>query len=276
MKGKVLLTCFSLAITANIYSQMPNTHTWDTVIIDAPVLITKGARVISYDFYTNDSTESILSASVELNSNKSAYTKLAGPYFAKSTNRFYCHDSLTVICKYSYNYTLQFHQEGVFQLPPMHVKTSSMKVVESGPFQIRVTNDSIDLHNRKILTTIPSVNKTTHSIGDTIQYEIQLVYNIGKTVQLLKTEQTGDSLKWNWNCLHEKNFTQNILYEGIPAWSTKVMQAEIVPTQKGNYRIAPIITLHFPALKVKSVFDDFFSNYMDTVIQATPVEIVVN
>ena len=198
MNYKLLLLSLGLAITGLVHAQVSSRFTWDTIVVNAPLIINKGTHVISYDFYTNDSTERIVSASVEFDKTNRTCKKLAGPFKSLSTFRNQYKDTMLIMCKQSFNYTLQFNQEGKFVFPEFCIKTTSGQTVVSKPYEIYVANDSVDLKSKKILFVEPTVSNINPSVGDTILYELRIVTNISSAdaISVLKVKRTGDDDQW--------------------------------------------------------------------------------
>ena len=199
MNYKLLLLSLGLTITGLVHAQVSSRFTWDTIVVNAPLIINKGTHVVSYDFYTNDSTERIVSASpVEFDKTNRTCKKLAGPFKSLSTFRNQYEDTMLIMCKQSFNYTLQFNQEGKFVFPEFCVKTTSGRTIVSKPYEIYVTNDSVDLKSKKILFVEPTVSNLSPSIGDTILYEVRIVTNItsADAISVLKVKKTGDDDQW--------------------------------------------------------------------------------
>ena len=280
MNYKVLLLSLGLTITGLVHAQVSSRFTWDTIVVNAPLIINKGTHVVSYDFYTNDSTERIVSASpVEFDKTNRTCKKLAGPFKSLSTFRNQYEDKMHVNCIHSFSYTLQFNQEGKFVFPEFRVKTTSGRTIVSKPYEIYVTNDSVDLKNKKILFVEPTVSNINPSVGDTILYELRIVTNItsANDVSLLKLKKTGEEGQW-YRKEPLESFSQNSLYEGMPV-STKVLyQAKIAPLRKGRQDISSEVTLRIPTKKsqIKSIFNNFFADTKDTTIQVTPIELIVD
>ena len=279
MNYKLLLLSLGLTITGLVHAQVSSRFTWDTIVVNAPLLINKGAHVVSYDFYTNDSTERIVSASVEFDKTNRTCKKLAGPFKSLSTLRNQYEDTILIMCKQSFNYTLQFNQEGKFVFPEFRVKTTSGRTIVSKPYEIYVTNDSVDLKSKKILFVEPTVSNINPSVGDTILYELRIVTNItsANNVSLLKVKKTGEEGQW-YRKEPLESFIQNSLYEGMPVSTKVVYQAKIAPLRKGRQDISSEVTLRIPTKKsqIKSIFDNFFADTKDTTIQVTPIELIVD
>ena len=279
MNYKLLLLSLGLAITGLVHAQVSSRFTWDTIVVNAPLIINKGTHVVSYDFYTNDSTERIVSASVEFDKTNHTCKKLAGPFKSLSTLRNQYEDTILIMCKQSFNYTLQFNQEGKFVFPEFRVKTTSGRTIVSKPYEIYVTNDSVDLKSKKILFVEPTVSNINPSVGDTILYELRIVTNItsANNVSLLKVKKTGEEGQW-YRKEPLESFIQNSLYEGMPVSTKVVYQAKIAPLRKGRQDISSEVTLRIPTKKsqIKSIFDNFFADTKDTTIQVTPIELIVD
>ena len=279
MNYKLLLLSLGLTITGLVHAQVSSRFTWDTIVVNAPLIINKGTHVVSYDFYTNDSTERIVSASpVEFDKTNRTCKKLAGPFKSLSTFRNQCEDTMLIMCKQSFNYTLQFNQEGKFVFPEFCIKTTSGQTVVSKPYEIYVANDSVDLKSKKILFVEPTVSNINPSVGDTILYELRIVTNItsADAISVLKVKKTGEEGQWyKWEPL--ESFIQNSLYEGMPVSTKVVYQAKIAPLQKGRQDISSEVTLRIPKKQQnRSIFDSFFSDTKDTTIQVTPIELIVD
>lgn len=279
MNNRFLLTCFGLMIIGLAYSQVPDSLLWDTIVVNAPLVINKGVNVVSYDFYTNDSTERIVSASVEFDKTNRTCKKLAGPYKSLSTFRNRYKDTMLIMCKQSFNYTLQFNQEGKFVFPEFCIKTTSGQTVVSKPYEIYVANDSVDLKSKKILFIEPRISNLSPSIGDTILYELRIVTNItsADAISVLKVKRTGDDDQWYRKEQNKSIIIQHSLYEGMPVSTKLVYQAKFVPLQKGRQDISSEVTLRIPKKQQnRSIFDSFFSDTKDTTIQVTPIELIVD
>lgn len=279
MNNRFLLTCFGLMIVGLAYSQVPDSLLWDTIVVNAPLVINKGVNVVSYDFYTNDSTERIVSASVEFDKTNRTCKKLAGPYKSLSTFRNRYKDTMLIMCKQSFNYTLQFNQEGKFVFPEFCIKTTSGQTVVSKPYEIYVANDSVDLKSKKILFIEPRISNLSPSIGDTILYELRIVTNItsADAISVLKVKRTGDDDQWYRKEQNKSIIIQHSLYEGMPVSTKLVYQAKFVPLQKGRQDISSEVTLRIPKKQQnRSIFDSFFSDTKDTTIQVTPIELIVD
>lgn len=278
MNYKLLLLSLGLAITGLVHAQVSSRFTWDTIVVNAPLIINKGTHVISYDFYTNDSTERIVSASVEFDKTNRTCKKLAGPFKSLSTFRNQYKDTMLIMCKQSFNYTLQFNQEGKFVFPEFCIKTTSGQTVVSKPYEIYVANDSVDLKSKKILFVEPTVSNINPSVGDTILYELRIVTNISSAdaISVLKVKRTGDDDQW-YRKGQYISIIQHSLYEGMPVSTKVVYQAKIAPLQKGRQDISSEVTLRIPKKQQnRSIFDSFFSDTKDTTIQVTPIELIVD
>lgn len=278
MNYKLLLLSLCLTITGLVHAQVSSRFTWDTIVVNAPLIINKGTHVVSYDFYTNDSTERIVSASVEFDKTNRTCQKLAGPFNSLSTFRNRYEDTILIMCKQSFNYTLQFNQEGKFVFPEFCIKTTSGQTVVSKPYEIYVANDSVDLKSKKILFIEPRISNLSPSIGDTILYELRIVTNItsADAISVLKVKRTGDDDQW-YRKEQLESFIQNSLYEGMPVSTKVVYQAKIAPLQKGRQDISSEVTLRIPKKQQnRSIFGSFFSDTMDTTIQVTPIELIVD
>ena len=278
MDYKLLLLSLGLTITSLVHAQVSSRFTWDTIVVNAPLIINKGTHVVSYDFYTNDSTERIVSASVEFDKTNRTCKKLAGPFKSLSTFRNQCEDTMLIMCKQSFNYTLQFNQEGKFVFPEFRVKTTSGRTIVSKPYEIYVTNDSVDLKSKKILFVEPTVSNINPSVGDTILYELRIVTNItsADAISVLKVKKTGEEGQW-YRKEPLESFIQNSLYEGMPVSTKVVYQAKIAPLRKGRQDISSEVTLRIPKKQQnRSIFDSFFSDTKDTTIQVTPIELIVD
>ena len=279
MNYKLLLLSLGLTITGLVHAQVSSRFTWDTIVVNAPLIINKGTHVVSYDFYTNDSTERIVSASpVEFDKTNRTCKKLAGPFKSLSTFRNQCEDTMLIMCKQSFNYTLQFNQEGKFVFPEFCVKTTSGRTIVSKPYEIYVTNDSVDLKSKKILFVEPTVSNLSPSIGDTILYEVRIVTNItsADAISVLKVKKTGDDDQW-YRKGQYISIIQHSLYEGMPVSTKLVYQAKFIPLQKGRQDISSEVTLRIPKKQQnRSIFDSFFSDTKDTTIQVTPIELIVD
>ena len=279
MNYKLLLLSLGLTITGLVHAQVSSRFTWDTIVVNAPLIINKGTHVVSYDFYTNDSTERIVSASpVELDKTNRTCKKLAGPFKSLSTFRNQYEDTMLIMCKQSFNYTLQFNQEGKFVFPEFCVKTTSGRTIVSKPYEIYVTNDSVDVKSKKILFVEPTVSNLSPSIGDTILYEVRIVTNItsAAAISVLKVKKTGDDDQW-YRKGQYISIIQHSLYEGMPVSTKLVYQAKFIPLQKGRQDISSEVTLRIPKKQQnRSIFDSFFSDTKDTTIQVTPIELIVD
>ncbi len=279
MNYKLLLLSLGLTITGLVHAQVSSRFTWDTIVVNAPLIINKGTHVVSYDFYTNDSTERIVSASpVEFDKTNRTCKKLAGPFKSLSTFRNQYEDTMLIMCKQSFNYTLQFNQEGKFVFPEFCVKTTSGRTIVSKPYEIYVTNDSVDLKSKKILFVEPTVSNLSPSIGDTILYEVRIVTNItsADAISVLKVKKTGDDDQW-YRKGQYISIIQHSLYEGMPVSTKLVYQAKFIPLQKGRQDISSEVTLRIPKKQQnRSIFDSFFSDTKDTTIQVTPIELIVD
>ena len=278
MNYKLLLLSFGLTITGFVHAQVSSRFTWDTIVVNAPLIINKGTHVVSYDFYTNDSTERIVSASVEFDKTNRTCKKMAGPFKSVSTFRNRYEDTTLIMCKQSFNYTLQFNQEGKFVFPKFCIKTTSGQTVASKPYEIYVANDSVDLKSKKILIIEPSISNLSPSIGDTILYELRIVTNItsADAISVLKVKRTGDDDQW-YRKEQLESFIQNSLYEGMPVSTKVVYRAKIALLQKGLQDISSEVTLRIPKKQQnRSIFGSFFSDTMDTTIQVTPIELIVD
>lgn len=265
------------------------------VKMDSVVQLDKQIRV-SYEYSTNDSTEKDIPApNFKWDEESGRYVVIMSSATSTAKSFNIVNGKTVRSFRQSFYFIMSFLKEGTFTMPSMTAKTKSGKILQSKPFNYRVTSQPVatsSLGSNKewnlktannILVMDVNVNKTRVNLGDTVECEFRQYTGMDITQWATLTSLSISHACWEKKELPAQRTFEEVEYKGRKVRSVLWDKISIVPYQAGKVVIEP---MKYNAIWLfRKPYDDPFkaffrrdSDYVekDTIIKTNPVTIQVD